>query len=113
VNGQPAGYTLPARDIYHPVWHRQSDTLRVSDDQEVTIMVRDRDVAEKAAVLLLGRGMFTFSGITAVAAAIKQDNDDDICRWTGTIRDLIEAADKRLAHISDCIKIRVRVIRPR
>jgi hypothetical protein len=113
VNGQPVGYSLPARDTYHSVWHKESDALHVSDEQEVSILVRDRDVAEKAAVLLLGKNLFSFSGVAAATAAIKQDNDDDICRWNGTIHDLIEKGENGLNHVGDCIRLRVKVTRPR
>ncbi|HVG17627.1 MAG TPA: C2 domain-containing protein [Blastocatellia bacterium] len=112
VNSQPAGYTLPARDTCHPVWHKQSDVLTVSDEQEVSIVVRDRDVAEKATVLLLGHGLFTFSGAAAAAAAIKRDDDDDICRWVGSIHELIESGEKRLTYVGDCRRLRARVVRP-
>lgn len=113
VNGQPEGYTLPARDTLHPVWAKESNVLHVSDDQPVTLAVRDRDVAEKAAVLLLGKELFTFSGLTAATTALKQDNDDDICRWTGTLRELIDGGGKGLTNIGDCVRLQVRVVRPK
>jgi hypothetical protein len=112
VNGQPEGYTPPARDTLHPVWLKESNLVHISDDQQVSLIVRDRDVAEKAVLLLLGKELFTFSGLTAAASALKQDNDDDICRWTGTLRELLDSRGN-LTNIGDCVRLRVKVIRPR
>jgi C2 domain len=84
VNGQPAGSTLPARDTLHPVWLKESSVVHISDDQQVSLTVRDRDLI----------------------------NDDDICHWTGALHELIENRGN-LANIGDCVRLRVRVIRPK
>jgi hypothetical protein len=112
INGDVRAYTPVVRDSFHPVWKKRSDVLQVSDEQQVSVVVRDRDVAEKALVLLMGTKLFSFGGIQAARAALKEDNDDDICRWTGTVRELMERGDNGLGHVQDCVKLRVRVVRP-
>jgi hypothetical protein len=113
INGSVEAYTQAVKDSFRPAWRQQAAVLHVSDEQELTIAVRDRDVAEKASVLLMGKGLFTFSGIAAATAALKEDHDDDICRWTGTIRALMEKGAAGLGRVGDCEQLRVRVTRPR
>lgn len=113
IGGRVEAYTGVAQDSFHPAWRQPAPVLHVNDDQDLTITVRDRDVAEKASVLLMGKGLFTFSGIAAATAALKEDHDDDICRWTGTIRELIEKGAAGLGSVGDCEQLRVRVMRPK
>ncbi|HEY3138506.1 MAG TPA: C2 domain-containing protein [Blastocatellia bacterium] len=113
INGKVEAYTQPIKDSFHPVWKQQTPVLHVSDDQDLTIAVRDRDVAEKVAVLLMGKGLFTFSGIMAATAALKEDHDDDICKWTGTIRELMDKGAAGLGRVEDCEQLKVKVTRPK
>jgi hypothetical protein len=113
IGGRVEAYTQAVKDSFHPAWRPQGAVLRVTDQQELTIAVRDRDVAEKASVLLMGKGLLTFSGITAATKAINEDHDDDICRWTGTIRALMEKGAAGLGRVGDCVQLRVRVTRPK
>jgi hypothetical protein len=113
IDGTVVAYTQAVKDSFHPVWRQQTAVLHVSDDKELTIALRDRDVAEKATVLLMGKGLFTFSGIAAASAALKEDHDDDICRWTGTLRELMGKGAAGLGRVGDCEQLRVRVTRPK
>jgi hypothetical protein len=112
VGGTVEAYTQAVNDSYRPAW-RQAAVLHVNDEQELTIVVRDRDVAEKASVLLMGKGLLTFSGIQAATKALNEDHDDDICRWTGTIREMMEKGAVGLGRVGDCEQLRVRVTRPK
>jgi hypothetical protein len=113
VDGEPVIYTQPARDTLKADWRGQAELLRVNDGQTVIIAVRDRDVAEKAALLALGNGLFSFSGIDAVREAMSRDDDDDICNWRGTVRELIEKGGAGLPATGDCVKLRAKVTRSR
>ena len=113
ISDKVEAYSQAVKDSFRPAWRQQAAVLQVNDEQELTIAVRDRDVAEKASVLLMGKGLFTFSGIAAATVALKEDHDDDICRWTGTIRDLMEKRAAGLGRVGDCEQLRVRVTRPK
>ncbi|HXU38177.1 MAG TPA: hypothetical protein VN937_17605 [Blastocatellia bacterium] len=113
LNNEAVSYAPVARDSLHAVWGQASEVLRVSDTQEVTIIIRDRDVAEKAAIALLGSSLFTFSGLQAARSALNQDNDDMIGKWTGTIHDLIDLGSNRTLRAGDFDHLKVRVVRPK
>lgn len=112
MNGEVASYTEVAYDTYRPVWKQGSEVFRVSDSQEVEILIRDRDVAEKAVIALLGTRLFTFSGFQAARSALKEDHDDDVGKWRGSIRDLIEQGRSGQLHAGDFERLKVRVERP-
>jgi hypothetical protein len=112
MDGEVVGYTEVARDTYRAAWKQKSDVLRVSDSQEVEIVIRDRDVAEKAVIALLGTGLFTFSGIQSARTALKEDHDDDIGKWRGSILDLIKQGRSGQLRAGDFERLKVRVERP-
>jgi hypothetical protein len=112
MNDEVVGYTPVARDAFHPVWKLGSDVLRVSDTQQLTIVIRDRDIAEKAVIALLGTSLFTFSGIQSARAALKEDHDDNIGKWIGTINELMKQGQNGSLQAGDFKQLKVRVIRP-
>jgi hypothetical protein len=105
-------YCPVVKDSFHPVWHRKVDVMGVSDEEELTITMRERDVAEKSIILLLGPSLFTFNGIAAATNVLKQDNDDNIGRWSGSIRELLEASKNGPIQMGDSGRLRIKVIRP-
>ena len=113
LNNDVVSYTQVARDSFHPIWAQPCEALHVSDSQEVTILIRDRDVAEKAVIGLLGTGLFTFSGIQSARDALKENNDDTIGKWAGTIHELMDQGQSGNLRAGDFDHLKVRVVRPR
>ncbi len=112
VGNKVKDYCPVVRDNFKPAWHRKVDLPGVSDLQELTVTMRERDVAEKAVALLLGTSLFSFSGITTAAEVLKKDNDDDIGRWAGSIRELLEAGKNGPVRMGDSGRLWIKVIRP-
>jgi Skp family chaperone for outer membrane proteins len=113
INGRVEGYTQAVKDSFHPAWQQQRTVVHANDEDDLTVAVRDRDVAEKASILLMGKDLLTFSGMAAASKALNEDHDDDICRWTGTLRELMEKRTAGLGRVGDCEQLRVSVTRPR
>ena len=112
MKSRATDYCPVVKDSFHPVWHRKVDVLPGSDDQELTITMRERDVAEKSSLLLLGVGRLSLSEIAAATDVLKRDDDDDIGRWSGTIRELMEMAKNGPVRIGDSGRLQVKVKRP-
>ncbi len=108
MNDQILLQTTKVEDSFHPVWNEGTGVLHVSDDQNVTIIVRDRDID----LTPLG-GLLPHSGALGAVVGgglIPRNKDDDIGSWTGTIRELWKNGD--LSNVEDLQRIRVKVIRP-
>ncbi|HWP44761.1 MAG TPA: hypothetical protein VNO14_16045 [Blastocatellia bacterium] len=112
VDGQVFEQTHVAKDSFKAAWNQLTKVLQVSDENEVTILLRDRDVAEKAAIALMGKSLFTYGGVQAARQALKEDNDDDIGKWTGTLHELMKRGKDRF-RIGDSGELWLRVVRPR
>jgi hypothetical protein len=112
IGSKATDYCPVVKDSFHPVWHRKVGVLPGSDEQELTITMRERDVAEKTSALLLGASRFSLSDIAAATEVLKRDDDDDIGRWSGTIRDLLEASKNGPVRIGDSGRMLIKVKRP-
>ncbi len=112
VNGQLVAQTPSIKNSFHPVWNYDGGVLHVSDEQELTITLLDRDVSGKFLRFLgvLGGSAPGVLGRAAESGSSREDKDDIIGTWTGTIGDLLDAG---LVSAGDFENLRVKVLRPR
>ena len=113
------------QDSFHPAWQFDVGVVHVSDLENLTILVRERDVGRsmqsfnanmgtaKAVGTMMGMQMALPLELQLIATVLGQDNDDNICEWTGTIRDLISRdGGSVVLQAGDCERLLVRVTRP-
>lgn len=110
MNGQMLTQTAPVQNSLQPKWGEKTAVLQVSDEQQVTLVLRDRDVDLRQFARIAG--FIGPPGAGTLAAAAPANPDDEIGTWIGTIRELFKnKGDWR--NVGDAEAIRLKVIRPR
>jgi hypothetical protein len=111
VNGQMVAQTPSIKNSFHPVWNYDAGVLHVSDEQELTITLLDRDASGKF-LRFFGLVGGSAPGVLGRAAesGSRENKDDIIGTWTGTVGDLSDAGP---VSAGDFENLRVKLLRPR